>query len=356
MEEMDDFKHCNRTLILVPPLNLLGGISMHYKGLKEYWQSDVRYYEVFKEENPTILSVFKAVWNYIRFIAILVIWKPKITVINISLKKGFYSKNYYVKIATFFNKKIVTFIHGWDTESEYMLTTNKGQIVLNNTDAFIVLSEQFKKKLEAIGIRKKIYISTTKVDNRLLDDFDIEKRMGDIKKFLFLSRVEREKGIFLALDIFRLLQNDNPILSFTIAGQGTALEEAKKYVDDNNIRNVFFAGRVDGKSLSKVFVDSDCFFLLSLSEGMPAALLEAMAFGLPIITCPVGAIPDFFIDDEMGIISSSTDPRYYYIKIKELMGNPLKIKNINRTNYAYAEAHFYASSVARNLEKIFYGF
>lgn len=353
MEEMNIFKHNDRTVILVPPLHLLGGISMHYKGLKEYWQSDIRYYEVFKEDNPTMLSIFKAVWNYIRFIAILVVLKPKIVVANISLKKGFYSKNKYIRIAKLFNKKVVTFIHGWDTESEYMLTTGRGKFTLNNTDTFIVLSGQFKKKLEIIGIQKNIYISTTKVDNRLLKGFDIGKRVGDIKKFLFLSRVERAKGIFLALDVFKLLQKDNPILSFTIAGQGTALEEVKNYVNDNNIKNVYFAGRVDGESLSKTFADSDCFFLLSLSEGMPAALLEAMAFGLPVITCPVGGIPDFFVDGDMGIMSSSTVPQYYYIRIKELMDNPLKTQNISRTNYVYAEEHFYASSVVRNLEKIF---
>lgn len=353
MDKIDYKKNFRCTLILVSPLNLLGGIAMHYKGLREYWKTDVRYYEVFKMNNSIIVSLFKAFWNYLRFIVMLIISKPQTIVSNVSLKRGFYSQIYYVRLAKMFNINIVTYIHGWDVDEEWMLTTTKGQYILDNSDALIVLSKQFENKLRAVGCLKEIYISTTKVDDRLLDGFCINKRVGELKKFLFLSRVEREKGVFLALDIFKMLQKDNFSISFTIAGDGSAIEEVKRYVIDNNISNVCVCARVDGPDIGKIFAESDCFFLLSQSEGMPAALLEAMAFGLPVVTCPVGGIPDFFVDNEMGIISNSVDPQYYFTKIKALMGDPLKIQKMSRTNYTYAKENFYASAVARDLEDIF---
>lgn len=353
MDKIDYTQKTRCTLILVSPFKYLGGVAMHYRGLRGYWRTDVRYYEVFKMNNSIIVSLFKAFWNYLRFIIMLIISKPKTVVSNISLKRGFYSQIYYVRLAKMFNANIVTYIHGWDVDEEWMLTTTRGQYILDNSDEIIVLSKQFENKLKAAGCLKKIYISTTKVDDRLLEGFCINKRVGELKKFLFLSRVEREKGVFLALDIFKMLQEDNLSLSFTIAGHGSAIEEVKRYVIDNNISNVCVCGRVDGPDIGKIFAESDCFFLLSQSEGMPAALLEAMAFGLPAVTCPVGGIPDFFVDNEMGIISNSMDPQYYYKRIKDLMDNPLKIQKMSQTNYTYAKEKFYASAVAVELEAIF---
>lgn len=346
-------KSKKRVLILVPPLCLMGGISLHFKGLKKYWMEDIGYYEVYKDCNPNMFSIFRLLWNYVCFIMTLAITKPTIVVVNISLKKGFASKNIYIWIAKLTHSKIVTFIHGWDTKYEWMLTIPKGKIILNSTDAFIVLSEQFKNKLEKCGVKAKILISTTKVDDLLLEKFDINRRNGSIKNFLFLSRIEKSKGIFLALDIFKMLQKDYPELSFNIAGQGTAINEVEQYISEKKIRNVHLLGRVDGNSLSKAFVDSDCFFLLSETEGMPAALLEAISFGMPAVTMPVGGIPDFFVDGKMGIMSEVTTPYYYYDRIKEMINNPLYVKEICLYNYSFAKTHFYASIVARNLENYF---
>ncbi|MEG1007622.1 MAG: glycosyltransferase family 4 protein [Bacteroides sp.] len=352
-EQVTFSKSKNRVLILVPPLCAMGGISLHFKGLKKYWIEDIQYYETYKESNPNVFSIFKLLWNYIYFITKIIIKKPNIVVVNISLKKGFVSKNIYILLAKLLHCKIVSFIHGWDKDYEWMLATPKGKQILNSTDAFIVLSEQFKNKLENSGVKVNILISTTKVDNSLLEKFDINWRNGSIKNFLFLSRIERSKGIFLALDIFKMLQKDYPKLSFNIAGQGTAINEVKQYISEKNIKNVDFLGRVDGDSLSKAFINSDCFFLLSETEGMPAALLEALSFGMPAITMPVGGIPDFFVDGKMGIMSEETTPYYYYDRIKEMINNPLYVKEVCFYNYTFAKTHFYASTVARNLENYF---
>lgn len=342
-------------LIVVPPLWILGGVALHYAGLKNYWKENVEYYQSFKSIRGTNKGIAKVslLFDVIKFSFILLLKNPDIVVINISLKKGFYSKSLYMCIAKLFKKKIITFIHGWDVNSEWMLTSKKGKKVIQMTDGFIVLSKQFRTKLINLGIKQPILVSTTKVDDDLLNNFNINTRNGKIKNFLFLSRIEKAKGIFLSLDIFKMLQRDNANLAFYIAGEGKALKEVEQYIAEKKILNVHLLGRIDGEDISKAYSQADCFFLLSESEGMPAALLEAMAFGLPIITKPVGGIPDFFIDGEMGVMSDEQSPSYYYERIKKIINNRSRVVNISIYNYSFAKDNFYASIVANKLENYF---
>ncbi len=340
-------------LIIVPPLELLGGVSGHYKGLQKYWKKNIIYFVAIRAKSKTVLIFLKAMMNIIQYFWILIFKNIETVVFNLSVKPGFFSKMYYIRIAKLLKKKIIVFIHGWDEKYDWMLDCKDGRFIINSSDGFIVLSNIFKEKLEKRNVAVPIFISTTKVDEHLLQNFDINKRKGEIKNFLFLSRVERSKGIFLSLEVFKLLQKDYPNLSFNIAGDGTALDEVKQYVLEQEIKNVHFHGRVQEEDLIKVFIDNDCFFLQSESEGMPAALLEAMAFGLPVITTPVGGIPNFFINDTMGIISDEKMPYYYYHQIKLWLEVPQKVKLISKYNWQYAKEHFYASTVARNLEKHF---
>src|SRR5690606_22158743 len=102
---------------------------------------------------------------------------------------------------------------------------------------------------------------------------------------------------------------------------------------DEDIKRVRITGNLEGERLKKEFRNADFFFLLSYSEGLPAALLEAMSFGLPVATRPVGAIKDFFEGKNIGILSTELDPEFYYLKILELMKNPKLVKEISNFNY-----------------------
>jgi glycosyltransferase involved in cell wall biosynthesis len=71
--------------------------------------------------------------------------------------------------------------------------------------------------------------------------------------------------------------------------------------------SVEFAGVKDRESLADCYASADALCLPSHREGMPLALLEGMAFGLPVIATPVGGIPDFVHADETGLIVPAGD-------------------------------------------------
>lgn len=345
----------NKILILTPPLGVLGGVSLHYKGLQKYWKENVRYFEAYRNTNPTVLSVLLLFLSINRFVFEVITYRPNLLVINISLKKGFFSKNIHIWIAKYlFGLKVITFIHGWDRDSEFLLNTKKASLILNKSDAIIVLANEFRNKIIISGAKAPVYLSTTKVDEELLKDYKNSERNGIVKKLLFVSRIEKEKGIFIALNTFKKLLEDIPDLSLNIVGDGEALSEVRLFVEKERIPNINIAGRLSGEKLACAFRSADFFILPTYyGEGMPAALLEAIAFGLPVAVRPAGGIADFFVDGEMGILVDSFEPQIFYEKIKKLIDDTEKTKHISQVNYDYARKHFRASAVAGQLESIF---
>ena len=92
-----------------------------------------------------------------------------------------------------------------------------------------------------------------------------------------------------------------------MAGDGE-LEQAKQvFADQNLLEKVTFPGWVRGKQKEKLLQESAVFLFPSYHEGMPMAVLEAMGYGLGIVTTKVGGIPKLIQDGENGFCKEAGD-------------------------------------------------
>ena len=342
-----------RILINVPR-GEIGGVANHYAGLKNKFTQCVKYYFIGGiSHNP--FFIFKQTMDYIFFIRQLVRFTPDIVHLNPSLdNKSLIRDAIFVILAKIFKKKIVIFFHGWQIGCEIMITQKylrQFLYIYNKVDAYIVLCSDFKKKLLEWGINSPIFLETTKVDDDLIVNFNINKKNYTNRNILFLSRIEKAKGIYEVINAIQLLKQQN--IKLIIAGTGNELTNVKQYVQNNNIANIEFIGFVSGTEIVKVFNNSLIYILPSYSEGMPNSVLEAMVFGLPVITRPVGGLKDFFEDGKMGYITESKDPEVYAKLIRKLLDDTNEIKKIGKYNHEYAKNRFLASKVAKSLEQIY---
>lgn len=203
------------------------------------------------------------------------------------------------------------------------------------------------------GITRPIHLSTTKVDDHLLRNFDLSKKNPDNITILFLARIEENKGILIALKAFEQVVSKYPEAQLKVAGNGSALRQAQILVSEKSIRNVEFLGNISGSELIESFGSSMIYILPTQhGEGMPTSILEAMAFGLPIISRPVGGLVDFFEEEKMGYLIQDIIPNHYSSKIIELIENPEKTRAIGQYNYEFAQKQFLASKVVLQLENI----
>jgi len=340
-------------LINTPDLSFGGGVSNHYKGLKEYWTEDVRYNFVGGRRGipGTLLLPF----DYVKFFCICLFSNIDVIVLNPSLGKTAIKRDaLFLKIAKWFRKKVVVFFHGWNpamvSEIDQNSVAFKWQVY--RADLFLVLASSFKTDLQRWGIEKPIALTTTKVDNQLIKKVDITTKQYD-QNLLFLTRIEEYKGIFIALELFQKIKRNYPHARLTIAGDGSKLKAVKEYVKEHQLTSVTFTGYVEGDQLIEAFQNTSIYIFPSYSEGMPTSVLEAMAFGLPVITRPVGGLVDFFENGKMGWMIDSLDSTDFVLSLEELLADPTKMLEMGHYNHEYAKQHFMAIEVAKSLEKLF---
>lgn len=306
-----------------------------------------------KNINNKILIFINQFIDYFIFIKKLLINKYDLIFINSSLSKSNCLRDgLFVIISKLFNKKVLLFIHGFSEECLQNKTLIKGYFL---SDAIVVLAKEFKIKLEYAGYKKDIVVSFNPVNQEIFDFASLEsldeRKNRKPKNILFLSRIEEEKGIMIAIKAFEILIREYPNIQLFIAGTGTRLEYAKKYILNNKIENLHFLGFVTGKDKIELLKKSDIFLFPTYSEGLPISILEAMSFGLPVITRPVGGIKDFFKNEEMGYLIKSKDPRDFADAI-ELLIKSKHLYSINVNNFNFARQTFQPRQIAEKLNNI----
>ncbi len=343
-----------KILILTPILSGLGGVSSHINGLKPHWTIDVGHHEYGKNRfnDSRFVAVFKYIWQYITFIFKVINYD--VVLINPSFRRfQLIRDGAFLLTARLLGKRIIVMFHGFDVNlaNEYIANNNRlFKWVYNQCEFMYTLYSGFKQQLIQLGITKPIILTTTKVTDSLLTNFDLTCRDGCIKTLLFVARIEETKGIYITIDAFALLKNKYPYLKLIVCGDGTELFNVKNYVKKLGIENVIFTGAISQEQVSDYYKTSDIFILPTYFEGMATSILEAMAFGLPIVSTPVGGIQDFFIQDKMGKLIESKSSRVYADVIEEYICNNYLVRQISEYNHYYAVEHFLASRVVLRIE------
>ncbi len=128
------------------------------------------------------------------------------------------------------------------------------------------------------------------------------------KQALLVGWVERNKGIFDLLDVVDRFQLEMQGIRFVICGNGSGWEEFKFLLAERKLEHFFeLRGWVDGKGKQEALQDSDFCLMLSHREGMPNALLEAMAAGRPVVATCVGAVADIVEEGQNGFLCEPRD-------------------------------------------------
>lgn len=341
-----------KILVNVPCLNKPGGVSNHYIGLRPYWTERVVYNVIGGRRG--LPGPFVLFYDYLKFLLLCMFGRYDAVVLNPSLgTTAVLRDSVFLFISTLFGLKTIIFIHGWDSRIASKIDQHPRltSLIISRASSFIVLASEFEISLRKWGANQKIFLETTKVDDRLIESFNLEQKKYS-NTLLFLARIEHNKGVLVALEAFRILKPFHPKTRLLVAGTGSALLDARKHCEKYGITDVEFLGHVSGSKLIQAFSESSIYILPTThGEGMPTSVLEAMNFGLVVVTRPVGGIVDFFDQDNMGCLTKSVDPQEYARILDDLLANPSNIKRIGAFNHMYAKCNFMASKVAVRIEK-----
>lgn len=355
-----------RVLIVNPDLELLGGVTEYVLQLRKHLTVERTHFTVGKrvgEQGKAALAL-RFARDVIQFARVLRKTRPEIVHINPSLDwKGFLRDGVLTWIAARQGYPVAVFFHAWYDNVAVQIERHAlglFRFFFRRASGFLVLTSEVERTLRRWGFEQPIQREVTVVDDALLDGFDLDaqlqRRAADARwRLLFIGRVVRPKGIFEALDTAALLKDALPEAELVVAGDGPDLEAAQVYAAERGLDNVRFAGRVDAEGKKELYEQCHALFLPSYSEGLPGVVVEAMAFGLPVITRPVGGIPDVLVEGRHGFLVESLDPQDFLRCALGLHAGPGRYQRMARENAAFARAHFLASAAAPRIEQFYRG-
>ena len=282
--------------------NAPGGMAAVLASYNEYFEN-MQFIPTWRNGN-ILVKIWYAVYSYVFFIwYMLFVRSVKIVHIQGAAFASFERNVFFVKVGKLFGKKIVMHMHCADFESYYNPSKHKQRIVdtINACDLYLVLSDSWKQYFESIGVKSNIIkvlnnTITPPVTKRV-------KRSTDILNLLYLGVIGQRKGIY---DILNALKDNKEMFEGKVVlriGGNQEEEKLQACINEYGLQEmVKFEGFVSGEKKIECLNWADVYILPSFNEGLPIGILEAMSYRHPIISTPVGGIPEVVKDGVNGIM------------------------------------------------------
>lgn len=157
------------------------------------------------------------------------------------------------------------------------------------------------------------------------------KQDENTKVFVAVGRIVPDKNYGMLIKSFDSLKHKNIVLLIIGRDQNNFMKEHKYDIPNNT----HYVGSVS--NVYDYLLCSDCFIMSSTCEGLPISMIEAMSASLPIVSTPVGGIPDIVKDGENGYLSTSIELDNFVKTIKRYINDDKThieaIKNNNRNKF-----------------------
>jgi glycosyltransferase involved in cell wall biosynthesis len=329
--EMEKLQQMCRTktiniILLGPSLLQQGGISNYEKLFLEYAPSEVNIRHIITYEDGTIaikLIIFlKAICN---FLWVLTTQEVDIVQCEISQRGSILRQVIIVLLAWAFRKPIILHAHGSQFHLFYAGLANSIQKLVNwvfgKCQRLIVLSESWKSfYMENLGLKPEqvlVFYNPVKIPAEVP-----HRSVSGKVNLLFLGRIGERKGAFDLIKAFSLLPTEYQTrASLIMAGDGD-IEQAQSLVTTLKLEEyIKLPGWIGSDKRDILLTEADVFLLPSYNEGLPLAMLEAMAWELPVVVTPVGGIPEIVTNSENGLIVNPGNVEQLSDAVKSLIGN-----------------------------------
>lgn len=155
-----------------------------------------------------------------------------------------------------------------DTSNKIALSSNKGHLYTGPSDKFYIQPIHKKEILRTnYGITSKYLIG-------------------------FIGNLAPIKNVLILPDIFAKICQELKDVSFIIVGNGKLFNKLKKKMNEKDVENVLYTGKMNPEDIPDIMNMLDVLLLPSRNEGMPRVILEAVLSGVNVVASDVGGIPE----------------------------------------------------------------
>lgn len=286
------------------------------------------------------------------FIAFFIIWRYDIvhfhTVPNISMK---------IQLPIFLlalagRKKIILHLHvGNQLEQEKVLRFKLFRWCMNKSDVIVLLANRFKKMIENHYFDIKTPVNVIYNPCEQVDVIPYQKHE---KTILFAGIFAYNKAADILIDAFYIVHKKHPDWKLQLLGSGpdqSLYEEKIKHYQLT--QSVEIPGYLTGDKKKSYFQKAGIYALCSYLEGFPMVVLEAWSYGVPIVTTPVGGMPDVIVEGSNSLVFNFGNTNELAEKLDILMCDDKLRENMSEFSKKYVSNHFSLSVINDQIEHLY---
>ena len=226
-------------------------------------------------------------------------------------------------------------------------------------DSIIGVSSQIEGRYKAEGQVARVTCIRNGIDlegkSVQIDRWHTRKDLGiDLETCLIgtVGRLTPVKGIPYLLQAARILLRGGANVKVLVVGEGNIRQELMTQTHDLDITDdvVFLGHREDPEELLQAL---DIFVLPSLSEGIPMALLEAMASSRAVVASRVGGIPEIIEDGVEGFLVEPMNVNGLAERCRQLIESPEAARKMGEKGRKRVERDFSATAMADRVASVY---
>ncbi|KJH09561.1 colanic acid biosynthesis glycosyltransferase WcaL [Escherichia coli] len=214
--------------------------------------------------------------------------------------------------------KIATIFHGIDISSRDVLNhyTPEYQQLFRRGDLMLPISDLWAGRLQKMGCpREKIAVSRMGVDMMRFSPRPVKAPATPLE-IISVARLTEKKGLHVAIEACRQLKEQGVAFRYRILGIGPWERRLRTLIEQYQLEDVVeMPGFKPSHEVKAILDDADVFLLPSVTgadgdmEGIPVALMEAMAVGIPVVSTLHSGIPELVEADKSGWLVPENDAR-----------------------------------------------
>lgn len=222
---------------------------------------------------------------------------------------------------------LVSTCHTWyDTDWLVTLYGRIDRMVLRRFARVVAVSDEVRRQLLAAGVREdRIRMVRNGIDLRPFENMApglrLEMAAGDTPIVGLVGRLAHSKGVDVYLEAAARVLSNGAQARFVVVGEGPDHTTLEHKIDELKLcGQATMLGRRD--DMPAVYASMDIMVSASRQEGLPMAILEGMASGLPLVATAVGEVPTVVEDGRTGLLVPSEDVGALAAGIARLLHDP----------------------------------
>lgn len=352
-----------KVLVVATSRKTRGGITSvvkaHEKG-RQWRMFHCRWIETHRDKG-ILIKMYYLIKGFIKYLFLL----PGCDLVHIHMSEPVSAlrKLPFIALAKLFRKKTVVHFHAFSPEttihSKYRWAY---KYLFSKADIVITLSEFWRKAVaDEFELGDKVVVvynpCTASVFNtgesHGLADSDVV--MPKKHSILYAGTVNARKGYADMIRAFATIAHLYKDWMIVFAGNGE-IEQGKQLAKSLGISSqTLFLGWVVGADKERAFRESTVFCLPSYAEGFPMAVLDAWSYGLPVITTPVGGIPDVAEDGKNMLLFAPGDVDGLARQMDRIISDEELRGNIAKESVTFAQTIFNIKTINSQLERLYDG-